>query len=147
MITPLGDLTVFEDGGKIVAATWGRAAPDRSGRKSPVLDKARKQLEEYFEGKRKRFDLPLHASGTDFQRKVWEAIARIPFGATASYGDLAHELDSGPRAIGGACGKNPIAVIVPCHRVLASHGAIGGYSGGEGLATKRGLLALETPHK
>jgi methylated-DNA-[protein]-cysteine S-methyltransferase len=143
--TPLGDLSLFEEKGALVAVEWGRAAMDkeRGGKSTPLLDRARKQLDEYFDGKRTKFDLPLAPSGTAFQKKVWAAIARIPYGQTASYGDVAHQVDSGPRAVGGACGKNPIGVIVPCHRVLGSQGTIGGYSGGGGLVTKKQLLKLE----
>lgn len=138
--TPIGDLSLFEEGGKLVAVEWGRVA---GGKSTPLLDRARRQLEEYFEGKRKKFDLPLAAAGTAYQKKVWAAIARIPYGHTKSYGDLAHETDSGPRAVGGACGRNPIGIIVPCHRVLGSQGSLGGYSGGAGLDTKKRLLKLE----
>jgi methylated-DNA-[protein]-cysteine S-methyltransferase len=139
--TPFGDLSVFEEAGALVAVEWGRAGG--ASKPTPLLERARKQLEEYFDGKRRKFDLPTRVDGTPFQRRVWDAIARIPYGQTASYGDLAHQLDSGPRAVGGACGRNPIGVIVPCHRVLASQGAIGGYSGGQGLVTKKQLLHLE----
>ena len=89
------------------------------------------------------FTLPLAAEGTDFQRRVWELLRGIPYGETRSYGEIASELGSGPRAIGGACGRNPIAIVVPCHRILGSGRAIGGYSGGTGLGTKRFFLALE----
>lgn len=143
--TPIGDLSLFEEKGKLVAVEWGRAQSDKNGggKSTPLLDRARKQLDEYFDGKRKKFDLPLALSGTPYQVKVWTAIARIPFGQTKSYGDLAHETDSGPRAVGGACGRNPIGIIVPCHRVLGSHGSLGGYSGAGGLETKKRLLKLE----
>lgn len=138
--TPIGDLSLFEENGKLVAVEWGRAG---GGKATPLLDKARKQLDEYFDGKRRKFDLPLAPAGTPYQKKVWAAVARIPFGQTKSYGDLAHETDSGPRAVGGACGRNPIGIIVPCHRVLGSHGTLGGYSGTGGLVTKKALLKLE----
>jgi methylated-DNA-[protein]-cysteine S-methyltransferase len=138
--TPIGDLSLFEEGGKLVAVEWGRAG---GGKSTPLLDRARKQLDEYFDGKRRKFNLPLAPLGTPYQKKVWAAIARIPFGQTKSYGDIAHETDSGPRAVGGACGRNPIGIIVPCHRVLGSHGSIGGYSGAGGLVTKKQLLKLE----
>ena len=140
--TPLGDLSVFEDKGAIVAVEWGHAG-GAAKKPSRLLARARRQLDEYFAGRRRQFDLPLRLEGSAFQQRVWAAIARIPYGQTASYGDLAHQLDSGPRAVGGACGHNPLGVIVPCHRVLGARGAIGGWSGAGGLVTKRQLLKLE----
>jgi methylated-DNA-[protein]-cysteine S-methyltransferase len=138
--SPIGPLTLFEEDGAIVAVDWGW--PPES-QETPLLAEARRQLEEYFAGTRQVFDLPLAPHGTAFQRKVWDAIARIPFGATRSYGDLARELGTAPRALGGACGRNPIPVIVPCHRVLAGNGRMGGYSGMDGIETKEFLLRLE----
>jgi methylated-DNA-[protein]-cysteine S-methyltransferase len=105
-------------------------APDR-----PVLAAARHQLSEYFAEERKQFDLPLSLEGTDFQRRVWAALTRIPAGETVSYGDIA-------RTIGAAdIGRNPLSIVVPCHRVIGSKGALTGYAGG--LERKRALLALE----
>lgn len=139
--TPLGELTVFEDDGALVAVDWGRAAG--GGEETPLLKKTRKAFEAYFAGKKNAFaGLPLRPGGTDHQRAVWRAMQAIPYGETASYADLARKIKSGPRAVGTACGKNPLPIVVPCHRVLGT-GRIGGYSGGDGLATKRQLLALE----
>jgi methylated-DNA-[protein]-cysteine S-methyltransferase len=107
------------------------------------LSAAARQLDRYFAGKLKRFDLKLRPSGTPFQKSVWKTMRSIPFGQTGTYGGIAMALGSGPRAVGMACGRNPIVIVTPCHRVLASGGAIGGYSGGQGLPTKRKLLALE----
>lgn len=140
--TPLGDLTLIEEDGALVAAHWGR----RSGRPRPataLLAEARRQVEEYLAGRRRRFDLPVRFQGTPFQAEAWEAIRRIPFGATRSYGDIAHDIGSGPRAVAGACARNPLCIIVPCHRVIGSGGRLGGYSGYGGLETKKRLLALE----
>lgn len=108
-----------------------------------VLDVVVNQLKEYFQGKRKAFDLPLDLEGTIFQKKVWHQLQRIPYGQTVSYGDVAKRIKNpkAVRAVGSANGKNPVCVIVPCHRVIASDGTIGGYSGG--LHVKRKLLALE----
>lgn len=108
-----------------------------------VLFQASGQLEEYFAGKRKRFNLKLHQGGTVFQRKVWQALSEIPFGRTVSYGDIAQKIGNlnAVRAVGSANGKNPFCVIIPCHRVIFSDGTLGGYSGG--LAIKRKLLKLE----
>jgi methylated-DNA-[protein]-cysteine S-methyltransferase len=138
--SPVGDLTVSEDDGAIVALDFGRGMTQTP---TPLLDEAVKQLAAYFEGSLTRFDLPLAPHGTAFRRKVWDLMRAIPYGSTRSYADLARNLDSAPRAIGGACGANPIPVIIPCHRVLAAGGRLGGYSGGEGAATKVALLRLE----
>lgn len=140
--SPIGPLTIFEADGAIVAVEWGWP-PETDEKPSALLERARDQIEEYFDGKRMEFDLPLAPMGTPFQRKVWQAIAAIPFGRARSYGDLARELDTAPRALGGACGRNPIPIIIPCHRVLAGNKALGGYSGMDGIDTKRFLLRLE----
>lgn len=138
--SPIGPLTVFEEDGAIVAVEWGWPTESEE---TPLLREARDQLEAYFEGRRKDFDLPLAPHGTAFQRKVWQALAAIPAGQVRTYGELASELGTSPRALGGACGRNPIPVIVPCHRVLAADRSLGGYSGMDGVETKRFLLALE----
>lgn len=140
--TPIGPVTVFADDGAIVAIDWGWP-PDGSATDDALLNRACDQIEAYFNGELRQFDLPLNPQGTAFQRKVWSAIAAIPFGQTRSYGELAHDLDSGPRAIGTACGRNPIPIVIPCHRVLGANGALGGYSGHDGIDTKRDLLRLE----
>ncbi|MGH9047330.1 MAG: methylated-DNA--[protein]-cysteine S-methyltransferase, partial [Acidimicrobiales bacterium] len=116
---------------------------DRLGIGGPVLEAAR-QLDAYFANERRRFDLPLALGGTDFQRQVWLTLAEIPYGETISYAELARWVGRPRafRAVGQANGANPIAVILPCHRVIAADGSIGGYGGG--LAMKRQLLALES---
>jgi methylated-DNA-[protein]-cysteine S-methyltransferase len=109
----------------------------------PVLQKAEKQLTEYFHGKRSEFSIPLGFKGTPFQERVWKQIARIPFGKTISYSDLARKAGS-PKAIRAAgtnTGKNPLAIVIPCHRVLTISGTIGGFAGG--LKWKRHLLGIE----
>jgi methylated-DNA-[protein]-cysteine S-methyltransferase len=138
--SPLGPLTVFEQGGKIAALDYGRAGRDSP---TPLLRAAAQQLDAYLHSGLKAFDLPLAPAGTAFQQAVWDAMRRISYGRTCSYADLARELDSGPRAIGGACARNPIPIIIPCHRVLASGHRIGGYGSPGGLDTKRFLLQLE----
>lgn len=140
--SPVGPLTLFEEDGRIIAVEWGWP-PETDEPPAPVLEQARDQLDAYFEGKLKQFDLPLDPMGTPFQKKVWQALASIPFGATRSYGALAAELGTAPRALGGACGRNPIPILIPCHRVLAADGGLGGYSGLDGTDTKRFLLDLE----
>ena len=140
MNTLVGSLSVFEELGSIVAIEWGRGPEPAS---SPLLAEAKSQLEAYFERRLRTFELPLEPAGTPFQKAVWEAMAGIPYGETRTYADLAHAVDSAPRAVGGACGRNPIPIVVPCHRVVGANGALTGFSGGDGLATKRALLSLE----
>ena len=138
--SPLGHLTLFEDDGALVSFDWGAV---EGGEETPLLKEAVRQLDAYFDGDLKNFDLPLRPEGTAFQKKLWKALEAIPYGETLTYGQLASRIDSGPRAIGGACGRNPIPVIIPCHRVLATGGKMGGYSGEGGLDTKNFLLRLE----
>ncbi|MHA1153710.1 MAG: methylated-DNA--[protein]-cysteine S-methyltransferase [Alphaproteobacteria bacterium] len=144
--SPVGRLSITEAGGAVVRIAWtGHQAGDPGAQpgETPLLARAAVQLDQYFAGERQDFDLPLAPSGTPFQRRVWTEMARIPFGGTASYGALARELGSVARAVGGACGANPIPIVIPCHRVLGAGGALGGFSGGTGPATKRALLELE----
>lgn len=147
--SPLGPLCLFEESGAIVALEWGRAAGGEEvpALKNPALIQllidARGQLEAYFDGSLKKFDLPVRPPGTPFQKSVWALMARIPYGAVRSYGDLAGDLGSGPRAIGGACGRNPVPIIIPCHRVVGKGGRLGGYTGAHGTETKDALLRLE----
>lgn len=138
--SPIGPLTLFEEDGKIVSLDWGAVEGEEE---TPLLLEAVRQLEAYFEGKLKSFDLPLAPGGTAFQKKVWAVMETIPYGTVRRYGDVAAELDSAPRAVGGACGRNPIPIIIPCHRIIASDGGLGGYSGQDGVDTKRFLLKLE----
>ncbi len=138
--TPLGDFTAFEEDGAIIVIESGRAG---GGRGSRLLERARKQIDQYFDGKRKAFDIPIAPQGTPYQRKVWAAITRIPYGQTRSYGDIAHDTDSGPRAVGTACRECPISILIPCHRVIGAGGRIGGWSSITGLDSKRALLRLE----
>jgi methylated-DNA-[protein]-cysteine S-methyltransferase len=139
MQSPVGTLTLTEDAGAIVSIGWGDAA-GRNG--SPLLAEAARQLEAYFAGALTAFDLPLRPAGSAFEQRVWAAMRRIPYGGTQGYGDLAAAIGSAARAVGGACGRNPIPIVIPCHRVLAKTG-LGGYSGRGGLATKQTLLSLE----
>jgi methylated-DNA-[protein]-cysteine S-methyltransferase len=143
--TPVGRL-VLESDGDVLIGIWlptERKGPlSRGDDAPPVLKDTATQLEEYFAGERTEFDVPMELDGTAFQRDVWHELSRIPYGVTISYGELARRVGrpKGPRAVGQANGKNPIPIIVPCHRVLASNG-IGGYGGG--LPMKRALLAVE----
>ena len=137
--SPVGTLTIDEVDEKIVAIRW---ADGPLGNGSPLLAEAARQLAAYFESRLSRFDLPLMPEGSPFETRVWAAMQRIPYGETRCYGDLAGAVGSAPRAVGRACGRNPIPIVIPCHRVLAK-GGLGGYSGAGGLATKRHLLTLE----
>ena len=138
--SPLGPLTLFEEEGSIISLDWGAV---EGGEETELLTRSVRQLDAYFEGELKSFDLPLAPHGTVFQRKLWKALEAIPYGETVTYGQLGAQIDSGPRAIGGACGRNPIPIIIPCHRVLGSGGRMGGYSGLDGPDTKQFLLSLE----
>ena len=141
--SPVGRLALEAEGEALSAVRWTNATEKAVGKPSPVLKEAARQLERYFGGKLKRFDVPFDQRGTDFQKRVWAMMCEIPYGETATYGGMAMALGSGPRAVGMACGRNSLPIIVPCHRVLASGGREGGYSGGQGLKTKHKLLALE----
>lgn len=141
MNTPLGQVTLFDHDEALVALEWGRApAPDVPP--TPLLEEARAQLNAYFDRTLTALDLPLTPAPTPFQERVRTAMRAIPFGRTRTYADLARDIGSGARAVGTACGRNPLPLIVPCHRVVASHG-LGGYTGGMGLDTKRALLRFE----
>lgn len=111
-----------------------------------VLLKASKQIEEYFSGKRIEFDVPLDIIGSEFQKRVWRELCKIPYGKTCSYKDIANALHdpNASRAVGSANGRNPLCIIIPCHRVISSDGSLGGYSGG--LDKKLKLLHLEKEH-
>jgi methylated-DNA-[protein]-cysteine S-methyltransferase len=144
--TPIGELVLAADpDGAITGLHLPNRPPDTSGweRDDALLEPARRQLAEYFAGERTEFDLPLRPSGARFQLAVWEALLKIPYGETASYGEIAREIGhpTAFRAVGAANGQNPIAIIVPCHRVIGSNGSLTGYGGG--LPTKRALLDLE----
>lgn len=140
MHSPVIDITVTEIDGAIVSLDWGWSPFQEP---TPLLHEAKRQLDLYFDGKLTSFDLPLVPMGTEHQEKVWTAMRKIPFGETRSYGDLAREIGSAAQAVGNACGRNPLPILIPCHRITASAGKLGGYSGDGGLYTKRALLVLE----
>lgn len=147
--SPLGRIEIGSDGRAIVSLAIARAdlLPHDHLEEStdPVLDAAVDQLDEYFAGARRSFDLPVSLTGTAFQLEIWTALQSLRWGEITSYGALGHatgRLRSG-RPIGGAVGRNPVPIIVGCHRVLAGDGRITGYSGGEGIATKKWLLDHE----
>ena len=143
--SPVGDLLVHGDG-ESLCGLWFSGRP-RAGwtRDDAALATVAAQLGEYFAGERRAFDLPLRAEGTPFEQAVWEKLREIPYGQTTSYGELALSLGltgHGARAVGRANGRNPIAVIVPCHRVIGADGSLTGFGGG--LERKRLLLDLES---
>ena len=137
--TPVGDISVSEEDGAIVAVDWGWGSQQSE---TSLLRRAREQLQAYFDNELTEFALPLAPAGTAYQQRVWQALCAIPYGATRSYLDIARTAGGSPRSVGQANGNNPIPIIIPCHRVVASAGP-GGYSGGDGLPTKFFLLALE----
>ncbi|HET7883033.1 MAG TPA: methylated-DNA--[protein]-cysteine S-methyltransferase [Acetobacteraceae bacterium] len=137
--TPIGDLSVSEEGGAIVSVDWGWGSAQNT---TLLLRQACEQLHAYFDGELVAFDLPLAPHGTAYQRRVWDALSAIPYGATRSYQDISCAAGGSPRSVGRATGCNPIPLIIPCHRVVAKTN-LGGHSGGDGLATKRWLLSHE----
>jgi methylated-DNA-[protein]-cysteine S-methyltransferase len=143
---PIGPLTIVSSNHGISAIHFGKIEFEdgmHSAEPDQLIWQCAIQLHEYFSGKRKAFDVPLDPQGTGFQKSVWNELMKIPFGKTVSYLDIAKSLgDPGKiRAVGGANGKNPIAIIVPCHRVIGSDGSLTGYSGG--MDKKRWLLQFE----
>lgn len=156
--TPLGPLILIAHNGRIVYCNWDEPdcmpklkkilrlfpAEITPGDKSAIHD-ATSQLNDYFSGSSQSFELPLELTGTSFQQKIWSELTKIPFGETISYRELAIRagIPGASRAVANACGQNPIAVIIPCHRVISSMGEPGGYTGG--LDKKLALLALESP--
>lgn len=142
--SPVGELTLFAADGAIVALEWGRGmGGGMGGGANPLLVEARRQLLDYFDGRRTAFDLPLSAAGTPARKRLWQRLTAIPYGQTTSYGALAKASETSARAVGGACAANPIPILIPCHRVTAANGALTGYSGDGGIGTKRALLRLE----
>ena len=150
--SPFGKLLLRANDEAITRLTWlmddeaadtPRQTEGANRRARQLLDEATDQLNAYFDGRRRDFDLPLAPAGTVFQRRVWHEMAKIPFGQTMTYGQLADKSESVARAVGGACGANPIPIIIPCHRVLGGGGKLGGFSGGSGPDSKRELLEHE----
>lgn len=139
MHSPVGDLTIFAEDEEIVALEWGWGSVQEP---SPVLLRAKAALEAYFDGAPLPPDLPLKPAGSAYRQKVWAALREIPAGETRSYAQIAARAGGSARSVGGANAANPIPILIPCHRVLGSAG-LGGYSGGDGVATKQALLELE----
>ncbi len=147
MQSPIGKLHLVSDDKSLLSVGLGGSKPSlkfKSGGKAcSVLTEAVTQLEEYFRGERVNFNLPTKANGTEFQLRAWRSLAEIPYGKTISYREQAEKLGAGKafRAVGSANGRNPLPIIVPCHRVVASDGTLGGYAGG--LKMKARLLEIE----
>ena len=141
--TPFGFITLTAEAEKITSVELCKKANSLGS--SKVLDDAAKQIDLYLKGSLSRFSLPLKVSGTPFQLAVWKAIAKVPFGKTISYGEIAASLGKpqAARAVGAAVGANPTPLLVGCHRVLGSNGSLTGYSGGQGIKTKKLLLNHE----
>jgi methylated-DNA-[protein]-cysteine S-methyltransferase len=143
--SPVGELLLTSDGTSLTRLLFSPFTVDQgwSPEPCPVLDEAERQLGEYFVGERTAFELPLAPSGTDFQLRVWEALRDIPYAETINYGQLALRIGNikASRAVGLANGRNPISIVVPCHRVIGANGSLTGYGGG--LDRKRTLLDLE----
>jgi methylated-DNA-[protein]-cysteine S-methyltransferase len=139
--SPIGPITLRADDDVLTALTFG--AGDDTGGDNAVLAAARAQLDEYFAGARTEFDLPLRLSGSPWEERVWAQLRTIPYGETATYGELAARLGAptAARAVGSANGRNPISIVVPCHRVIGSTGALTGYAWG--VERKAALLDLE----
>ena len=144
--SPLGRLTLVEEEGSLTHVVFADSKlppADYQKAETPLLKKVAKQLNEYFAGQRRDFDLPLAPSGTEFQKECWQALCAIPYGQTCSYGDIAKQVGrpKAVRAVGQANHNNPISVIIPCHRVIGANGKLTGYGGG--LDKKELLLNLE----
>lgn len=147
LATPLGVLRLVSDGEVLKAiefeGQYDASEPVAQSDTDPVLQRCVQQLSEYFNGARQHFDLPLAADGTEFQNEVWQALRRIPYGEVCSYADIARKIgrDKAVRAVGAANGRNPLPIVVPCHRVIGSDGSLTGFAGG--LEAKTLLLKLE----
>lgn len=142
--TSIGNVVIGENGFGVTQICFGDRIPkDAEFIETPLLKKANEELQEYFSGKRKVFDLPLVIEGTEFQKMVWKALSEIPYGTTCSYKDIALKIgnEKASRAVGMANNKNPIPIIVPCHRVVGANGKLVGYAGG--LDVKQKLLEIE----
>ncbi len=152
LTTPIGDLTLVADDSALVAVLWPDDDPRRvpgaaaavTGGRHPILDRSAEELLDYFAGTRTSFDLPLAPRGTPFQQQVWAALRTIPYGETRSYGELAAAIGrpKSARAVGAANGRNPLSIVIPCHRVVGADGSLTGFAGG--VDTKRQLLDLES---
>ncbi len=145
--TKIGLISVTELNEAIVAISFGHQKDDQKVQETPLLCQAARQIREYLEGERKKFDLPCQAQGSAFQKKVWEILKAIPYGETWTYQQVAQKAGNAKaaRAVGMANHHNPLPIVIPCHRVIGSNGRLTGYAGG--LAIKKSLLELESQYK
>lgn len=151
MASPIGELTLFASDRGLAAVLWPnelrriRLLPVTEDPQHPVLLETERQLNAYFRGELRQFTVPLDFTGTEFQKKVWQALVAIPYGETRSYAEIARTIGhpTAVRAVGAANGRNPISIIAPCHRVIGSNGKLTGFAGG--LDAKAFLLAVEKP--
>ena len=144
--TPFATLGIRTAGGAITGIEYLPSGERAQAPVNAVAERACRQLERYLADPQFRFTLPLAPAGSPFRRRVWDALSAIPVGESRTYGELARRLHTAPRAIGGACGANPIALVIPCHRVVGSQGSLGGFMGvtdGDPIAIKRWLLEHE----
>ena len=139
--TSLGWITLSEDKNLIYSVKFGKKK--NKGRKL-VLFKAKKQILEFIEGKRKKFSVKLNIQGTSLQKQIWHQLSIIKYGSTITYGNIAKKLHTSPRYVGNVCGQNNHLLIIPCHRVVRSDGSLGGFSGLGGIMLKKKLLQIET---
>ena len=146
--SPVGVLTLVSDGRALIRIHFGKlpareAGPELTAAEDSILARAARQLGEYFDGKRASFDLPLDPAGTEFQKRVWKELSKIPFGRTSTYAELARRIGApkASRAVGGANGRNPLPIVVPCHRVIGKDGSLTGFA--FGIGAKQKLLAHE----
>jgi methylated-DNA-[protein]-cysteine S-methyltransferase len=146
MESPIGRISMVSDETSLKSVTFSDEQGEESENVPSILLQSSVQLKEYFEGTRSEFDLKLDPDGTGFQKKVWQKLLQVPYGKTKSYGEIALELGSSlnTRAVGTANGKNPVSIIVPCHRIIGHDGKLVGYAGG--LERKRWLLLHEATH-
>lgn len=151
MASPVGELTLFASERGLAAVLWPeelrrfRLTPVKEDPQHPLLLEAERQLNAYFNGELRQFTVPLDFVGTEFQKKVWQALVTIPYGETRSYAEIARAIGhpTAVRAVGAANGRNPVSIIAPCHRVIGSNGKLTGFAGG--LEAKAFLLAIEKP--
>ena len=139
--TALGNISIFSRNEKIISINFTIKNTKKSN--SVILHQAKNQIEEYIFGKRKIFNIKINPEGTIFQKNVWKQLSKIPYGKTLTYLKLANILNTSPRAIGNACGKNPLLIAIPCHRVLSSNNKLTGFSALGGIITKKKLLKIE----
>jgi methylated-DNA-[protein]-cysteine S-methyltransferase len=145
-LSPIGRIEIISNNDSILSISFVKSRKNSFKKSHTLCDRAQRKLEKYFEGKLKHFDLPIELSGTDFQNKVWKALCNIPYGETRTYQEIAIQIGNknSCRAVGGANNKNPLGIIVPCHRVVGKNGDLVGYAAG--LKSKEKLLRLENQH-